>query len=1170
MRKFLLLLLSFIVSVVTVNAGKVSEKEALQKALQFMPGKSFVSLKTSDKTFARGDDSQTAFYIFNVEGNDGFVIISADDRTEPVLGFSRTGKIDMDDMPDNLRYWLDCYVEQIASLDESNPSITPVGTRSARAKISPLVQTKWDQGEPYWNDCPTYQGHTCVTGCLATALAQVMYYHKWPETSKSIPAYTTQSRKIKQSELPSYSFKWDLMKTEYNGSKDDADAQDAVAKLMHYCGQAMQMDYDPDGSGAYVHADAIIDYFNYTKNLKYLPRYWYTAKQWEELVYQELSQKRPILYTGQSTDGGHAFVCDGYEDGLFHINWGWGGSSDGFFLLSVLDPIEQGTGGSSGGYSYDQSAVFGMQKAAANEDELPDIPYIESKIPNDFTGAEYTRASTSDDFVNVSVKGYICPHYPIVPTTTYPVKIGWALCQNGKMKTVFENANLEINQTELQQGYYYMYYNNMDLSFGSGLSDGKYQLCQVYQISGENEWRFCEAAFSACIVAEVNGTSLLTRTVAVDYKINSMDVPNDLAKGLKSIIVLNLTNTGEAVQNVIYVWMDSKLVGQALASIDPGETDDLAIEVVPGSAGTLSLTVTTDANGQNIIGNAHVEVGDLIKTTKSYINYQCNTLSKKATVIGSTFTSNHAVVIPSYIEEKGVSYAVKAIAPESFVQNNKVVSVTIGEGVETIGSYAFWNANGLTKLIIGEGTKTIGTQAFAYCRNLAEIVLPSTLTSIGQGAFISMGGGQESVTCNIKQPSAIGDDVFLNYDYDAQTYEAPVSTLYVPYGTKSKYQTTDGWKLFTNIEEMVEKIPVSSAQQLAYYSDRDLDFTNVSGVKAYVATGYDKTNGTIWLSRVYDVPAYTGILLIGEAKTYEVPATVSSSRSYFKNMFKGTVKGTTIQTTDGAYTNYYLSKGTDGVGFYKVKEGGVDLPANRAYLSIPTNIEAVGTAGSSVSISVGSAGQVPYYSDQSLDFTTMEAKGMKAYTATGYNYSSGTIWLSRVNKVPALTGVLIMAPKGKYDVPTASVASVYENMFKGTLEGTTIFTEEDGFINYYLSNGTDGVGFYKVTKEDGVALSANRCYLPIPRTRPVAAARGAEPFDVGADLNCFGTFNTSETIGIRLYSTGGQGVGTTGIESIDNGQLTIENDSFYNLNGQRVDNPRKGIFIKNGHKVVIK
>ena len=283
-------------------------------------------------------------------------------------------------------------------------------------------------------------------------------------------------------------------------------------------------------------------------------------------------------------------------------------------------------------------------------------------------------------------------------------------------------------------------------------------------------------------------------------------------------------------------------------------------------------------------------------------------------------------------------------------------------------------------------------------------------------------------------------------------------------------------------QDETETIKISSAKQVTYMSDKNLDFTTKPELKAYVATGYDKASGTIWLTRVKYVPAKTGFLLMGDASEYEIPVKTGDATSYYMNLFKGTIEGKTIYTNEGDNTNYYLSDGESGVGFYKV-QGSVTLKANRAYLSVPTEISTVGSEGSTEMIKVSDAGQVPYYNSQSLDFSSLAAQGVKAYTATGYDYISGTIWLTRVMKVPAKTGMLIMAPKGDYPVPTASVASVYRNMFKGTLSGTRIFTHEEiegkDYINYYLSNGTSGVGFYKVTAEEGVELKANRSYLPI-------------------------------------------------------------------------------------------
>ena len=375
-----------------------------------------------------------------------------------------------------------------------------------------------------------------------------------------------------------------------------------------------------------------------------------------------------------------------------------------------------------------------------------------------------------------------------------------------------------------------------------------------------------------------------------------------------------------------------------------------------------------------------------------------------------------------------------------------------------------------------------------------------------------------------------------------------------------------------------ETITISAALQVPYYSEYNLDFTDKPELKAYVATGYDKAKGTIWLTRVKQVPAETGFLLMGNPGDYDIPTIDGVSDVYYKNLFKGTLEGTTLYTTDGDYTNYYLSKGDQGVGFYKVtKADGVKVGANRCYLPILTEIPANGSTGDTEMIKVSAAKQVPYYTSKNLDFSSLDAQGVKAYTATGYNYSTGVIWLTRVKKVPAQTGILVMADvEGDYNVPTATVQSLYENMFVGSETAQTIYTNETiggvDYVNYYLSKGDAGVGvgFYKVTNPDGVKMGANRCYLPIPKRDAASGARGKN----GEDSFCkmiLSDESNDDVIAIPVFGgMNGEDDGTTGIEvqfSIFNSQFE---EVYYNLQGQRVDRPNKGLYIRNGKKVIIR
>ena len=495
-----------------------------------------------------------------------------------------------------------------------------------------------------------------------------------------------------------------------------------------------------------------------------------------------------------------------------------------------------------------------------------------------------------------------------------------------------------------------------------------------------------------------------------------------------------------------------------------------------------------------------------------------------------------------------------------------LTSVTISNSVTSIGNGAFGGCIGLTSVTIPNSVTILGNGAFQNCRGLTSVIIGNSVTSIDYGAFSGCTALNE-ITCKADMPPTCGGSAFEGIDKS-------ICKLYVPKGHLADYQTADQWKEFTNIEEKdfsdistSVSISISSANQVTYMSDKNLDFTNKPELKAYVATGYDTVTGTIWLTRVKYVPANTGFLVMGDAGSYDIPIVSGGSTSYYMNLFKGTLEAATIYTTEGNCTNYYLSNGKFGVSFYKVtKEEGVTIGANRAYLQIPTEIPTVGVAGNTETINVTAAGQVPYYNSQSLDFSSLDALGVKAYTASGYDYTSGTIWLTRVKQVPAETGVLIMAPQGEYPVPTASVASVYANMFKGTLTGTTIQTHEtiagEDYINYYLSSGDAGVSFYKVTKEGGVQIGANRCYLPIKNKDAAAGTRSA-----GSGQNQIAFREADEVIGIPLFrGIGGDDDGTTNLTPA----LSEGEGEWYTLQGQRVDKPGKGLYIHNGKKVVIK
>ena len=376
-RAAMTLLLAVLFSIGTW-AEDVTPEQAMEQAQSFIKKREVAGSRqwrtlgtaTPQLVMAR---QVSGLYVFNVADNGGFVIVSNDDRTVPILGYSDEGYIDPDHMPDNMRAWLQGYADQIAWMQQNNITVAAaargdaprrVGTHSTDA-INPLLTTTWNQGEPYNGDCPTINynssDYSCVTGCVATAMAQVMNYHQYPsETTKAIPGYTSTVYQLEP--LDSTAFNWTNMQ--------DSD----IAKLMQYCGWSVQMQYGIfDSQTQTVNAAvALKEYFGYNATTQYVSRSYYSYANWTDMIYHELAQGRPVIYGGQSVDNGHCFVCDGYKceesTDLFHINWGWGGQSDGYFVLSVLNPAEQGIGGSASNSAYDfgQEAIVGIQKSTDN------------------------------------------------------------------------------------------------------------------------------------------------------------------------------------------------------------------------------------------------------------------------------------------------------------------------------------------------------------------------------------------------------------------------------------------------------------------------------------------------------------------------------------------------------------------------------------------------------------------------------------------------------------------------------------------------------------------------------------------------------------------------------------------------------------------------------------
>ena len=380
MTKRLFLSISYLFVLSATFADPITVEQARQAATKFLLDRQAAgsgphhSASTTPQLTIAGD--VCGLYVFNISSDRGFVVVSGDDCAETILGYSDNGSFKPQEIPNNMRAWLQGYADEIewakkhSVKNAATPHAPMRSLSTAKTPIAPLLTSTWNQDNPYNANCPTYTNNQvekkCATGCVATAMAQVMYYHKWPvNTTIEIPAYPADNPTL--GPLQPTTFDWDNMIDNYiDNNYTDVQAS-VVAKLMVYCGYSVEMIYGPESSSyTYKVADALKNYYDYnTETVTCISRSNYTYANWIELIYHELSEERPVVYGGASSGGGHEFVCDDYQgEDFFHINWGWGGVSDNYFRLSALNPYSQGIGGSSSrdGFHYSQDAVVGIMK----------------------------------------------------------------------------------------------------------------------------------------------------------------------------------------------------------------------------------------------------------------------------------------------------------------------------------------------------------------------------------------------------------------------------------------------------------------------------------------------------------------------------------------------------------------------------------------------------------------------------------------------------------------------------------------------------------------------------------------------------------------------------------------------------------------------------------------
>lgn len=369
MRKLLFIIMFVLAAGIAAQAGNVTKQEAARKATAFLNLKSESQLQLLDCGYE-------TMYLFAIQGG-GFVLVSADNRVQPILAYSRVSGIDPQRMPKNLKGWLDSYDKQIrVAMTAQSPVAEGWSEEPARKSaegfdsiVGPLLSTAWGQEPPYNTLCPYDEDaeETTLVGCVATAMASLMKYWNWPDTGVGQYSYNTYYYG-EQSANFATAYDWANMPATLTALSSETEIA-AVSTLMYHCAVAVRMNFNPElygGSSAQsvqgtyglnqpCAENAMRTYFKYAPGLHAVIRQRYSDNDWSSLLRHELDCHRPILYEGDEGAYGHEFVCDGYDtNGFFHFNWGFSGSGDGYYALTRLTPP---------GYNFtsDQKAIVGLE-----------------------------------------------------------------------------------------------------------------------------------------------------------------------------------------------------------------------------------------------------------------------------------------------------------------------------------------------------------------------------------------------------------------------------------------------------------------------------------------------------------------------------------------------------------------------------------------------------------------------------------------------------------------------------------------------------------------------------------------------------------------------------------------------------------------------------------------
>ena len=488
-----LLVVTFLLALTQLlHARKIEVTDALSTAKNFIANTEYGKIRQKaiatnlELVYTESDANAPLYYVFNITGG-GFVITAADDRATEILAYVDKGSYNPSTLPANMRWWLGEYARQIKAVC-SMPEVTEQthAAKAVKTEIKPLLETEWSQEAPF-NQLCSYNNDTSIspalTGCVATAMSQIMYFHKWPEKGTgsysydySIDVNGKEVQQHKESSFAEHSYDYAAMIPSYRSGYTQQQV-DAVALLMFDCAISVNSLFNDTNIGTAGASNWAVysfqDYFGYAKTAAEISRSNITNDdEWETLVYNDLQAGLPVFYSGNDDSGsGHTFVCDGYKDGLFHINWGWEGTFNGYFALSGSDALNPYTGAGLHGQGYhnDQRIITGLKPAKASSGVVAQDAITISQ--NSATRGD--ELFVSGNMINIS--------------NTEEVYMGLELTDVATGEKII--AGITDYTFAPGNRFSALLLNTSDI-----VKNGTFEVWPVYQISGTTEWIRIEAA----------------------------------------------------------------------------------------------------------------------------------------------------------------------------------------------------------------------------------------------------------------------------------------------------------------------------------------------------------------------------------------------------------------------------------------------------------------------------------------------------------------------------------------------------------------------------------------------------------------------------------------------------------------------------------------------------